>query len=248
MKRGKSCSITGINGFLGSALNKRLTAMGWKTYPTVRPDVDYLFLFGSPSSNHWFKQALSYSLRETIDNFISAADFCCEHNIKLVYPTSGTVDEGTTPYAKCKKILDILASIYTKNILGVRIFASYGVGEEHKKEYASIAYLFVKDMKQSIRPVIWGDGKQTRDFIYIDDVIDNIIKYKDRQGLVEIGTGVSHSLREVVEIINKRLGTKIKPKYIKKPEAYIENTICKNPCRYKVSLEEGIQKIIDSLP
>lgn len=246
MKNGKSCTITGINGFLGAALNKRLISMGWKTYPTLRPDVDYLFLFGSPSSDHWYKYALSYSLRETVDNFINAADFCREHHIKLIYPTSGTVGEGTTPYSKGKQIIEIIASIYSHN-LGVRVYAGFGIGEEHKKEYSSIVYSFAKDMKQGKAPVIWGDGTQTRDFIYIDDIIDNIIKHKDKEGIIEIGTGVNYSLNEVVQIINKKLGTKIKAKYIKKPTSYIEKTICSNPCQYKVSLEEGVQKILNNI-
>ena len=240
-------TITGINGFLGSNLNKRLLKMGWETYETVRPDVDYLFLFGSPSSNHWFKYALSYSVRETIENFLNAIDFCREHKIKLIYPTSGTVFEGQTPYARCKSILETLASIYVDDILGLRITAGYGVGEEHKGEYSSIVYMFTKEMKEGKTPVIWGDGKQTRDFIYIDDIIDNIIKFRDGRGIVDIGTGINYSLNEVVEIINKRLHTNIKPKHIPKPEIYVENTICAHPCHYKVSLEEGIQKIIDSL-
>jgi UDP-glucose 4-epimerase len=157
------------------------------------------------------------------------------------------VSEGTTSYAKCKRILETLASIYPKNVLGVRISAGYGVGESHKKEYSSIVYLFAKDIKEGRRPIVWGNGEQTRDFIYIDDIIDNIIKFKDKEGIVEIGTGVNYSLNDVIKMINKELGTKVKPKYIPKPEIYIEHTVCKNPCNYKVSLEEGIQRILDSL-
>jgi len=239
-------SITGSSGFLGSALNKRLLEMGWETYPLLRPDVDLLFLFGSASSDHWYKHALSYNLRETIDNFISAADYCKEHNIKLIYPSSGTIYEGKTAYSKCKQILELLASLYPKN-LGFRIFATYGVGEEHKGEYASVVYQFAKLMKNGETPVIWGDGKQTRDFIYIDDVIDNIIKNLDKEGTVEIGSGFNHSINEVVEIVNKLLGTKIKPKYIEKPSNYIDNTICGNPSRCNITLEEGIEKILKSL-
>lgn len=247
MNRKKSCSITGINGFLGNSLNRRLTSLGWQTFPVVRPDVGYLFLFGSPSSNHWFNHALGYSLRETIDNFLSALEYCREHNIKLIYPSSGTIPDGKTPYSKCKLILEILASIYSKNVLGLRIFAAYGEGEGHKQEYASIVYSFIKDIKEGKSPIIWGDGKQTRDFIYIEDVIDNIVKYRDKEGVIEIGTGVNRSFNEVVKIINKKLKTNIKPIYKKRPKTYIQDTICKDPCKYKVSLEEGIQKIIDSM-
>jgi len=220
--------------------------MGWETYPMLRPDVDYVFLFGSPSSNHWFNQALSYNIRETIENFINAADFCKEHSIKLIYPSSGTIYEGKNAYSKCKLILETLASLYPSN-LGLRIFATYGPGEEHKKEYASTAYQFIKEMVRGKAPVIWGDGEQTRDFIYIDDVIDNIVKNLDKEGTIEIGTGVNYSLNRLVATINKQLKRKVTPKYIRKPPNYIETTICKKPSPHKVTLEEGIKKIIKGL-
>ena len=239
-------SITGINGFLGNALNKRLLSMGWETYPMLRPDVDYVFLFGSASSNHWYQHALSYNIRETIGGFLNAADFCKEHDIKLIYPSSGTIYEGKNAYSKCKLVLETLASLYPNN-LGLRIFATYGPGEDHKKEYASIVYQFTKLMKKGRRPVIWGDGEQTRDFIYIDDVIDNIINNLDKEGTIEIGTGVNHSLNRVVHLINKNLHTKIKAEYIPKPKHYIETTICQKPSPHKFTLGEGIKKIIKSL-
>lgn len=236
--------ITGIGGFIGSALSKRLIDLGWSVHEELRPDVDYVFLFGSPSSNVWFDQALSYSIRETIENFINMADFCKEHEIKLIYPSSGTIYQGNTPYSKTKKILEILASMYS-DTLGLRIFAGYGVGEKHKGYYSSVVYSFIQEMKAGRRPVIWGDGEQTRDFIYIDDVVHNIIKLRDVKGVVDIGTGISYSFNQVVEIINKQLDNDIKPTYIDKPDLYIQKSVCKTPSSCKVTLEEGIKRIIN---
>ena len=93
-------TITGINGFLGNALNKSFLKVGWKTYPMLRSDVDFVFLFGSASSNHWYQHALSYNIRETIESFLNAADYCKEHDIKLIYPSSGTIYEGKNAYSK----------------------------------------------------------------------------------------------------------------------------------------------------
>lgn len=238
-------TITGINGFIGSALNKRLRELGWETNQQIRPDVDYVFLFGSPSSNDWFGPALSYSVRETIDNFLNAADFCRDNKIKLIYPSSGTIYEGKTPYSKTKMILDIINDIYKGDVLGLRIFAGYGVGEKHKGKYASVIYQFIQEMKSGKSPVIWGDGGQTRDYIYIDDIIDLIIRNKDLTGVVDIGTGISTSLVEIINMINEELHTKIEPNFIPKPEQYITDTICQNPCEFKVSLRDGIKRIIN---
>ena len=239
-------TITGINGFIGSALNKRLLREGWSVYPMLRPDVDYVFLFGSPSSDHWFRYAMSYCFRETIGNFISAIDFCKVNKIKLIYPSSATVYEKTTPYSKCKAILDDIASCYD-NILGLRIFAGYGPGEGHKEEYASIVYKFVNSIVKGERPEIWGDGTQSRDFIFIDDIVDAILESKQKTGFVDIGTGKSTSFNKVIEIINKMVPKRINPIYLKRPDHYIEETVCLHPCAYKISLEEGIKRILNNL-
>jgi len=238
-------TITGINGFIGSALNKRLLSMGWETFEVLRPDVNYVFLFGSPSSNNWFNHALSYSVRETIENFISVAEFCGEHKIKLIYPSSGTVYQGDTAYAKTKKILEQLAEIYDIGALGLRIFAGYGPGEGHKKGYSSVVYEFTKEMMAGRSPVIWGDGRQVRDFIYIDDIIDNIMKFRHKAGVVDIGTGLGWTFNQVVKIINWKLGSNIKPSYIKRPDLYVDESISKSSSGYKISLLEGIERIIN---
>lgn len=238
-------TITGIDGFIGKALAKRLVSMGWEVSPVLNKDSKYLFLFGSPSSNEWFKPALSYSVRETIENFLNAVDFCRENKIKLIYPSSGTIYQGQTAYSRTKFILDILNDIFSENTLGLRIFAGYGVGEATKGDYASVVYQFIKQMKAGIQPTIWGDGNQTRDFIYIDDIIDSIIRDIDMIGTVDIGTGINTSLNQVVKIINNKLHTKIEPIYIERPSQYIERTVCNNPVRFKISLEEGIERIIN---
>lgn len=241
-----TCSITGINGFLGRALSQRLTEMGWKVYPYLRKDVEYLFLFGSASSDMWFKQACDYNIRETIENFINAAEFCTQYNIKLIYPSSGTVYEGNTMYARTKRVIEGLAQLYDET-LGLRIFASYGPGEWSKSDYASVVYLFTRAMREGRRPEIWGKGTQKRDFIYIDDVINAIIRSIDTKGIIDIGTGKAYSFNQLVAMINKELGTHLRPKYIDRPANYVDETICEHPCRCSVSLEQGIRNIIQSL-
>ena len=129
-----------------------------------------------------------------------------------------------------------------------RIFTGFGPREELKGELASVVYHFLSEMMAGRSPVIWGDGEQTRDFVYIDDIIDNILlDFQFDTGIKEIGTGISYSLNTVVNMINLYLGTDIQPEHIDKPQQYIENTICSNPCDCKVSLEEGIKKILDRI-
>jgi len=129
----------------------------------------------------------------------------------------------------------------------VRIFAGYGVGEGHKESYASIIYQFCKQMKNGETPVIWGDGTQSRDFVYIEDVVDTIMKLKDKTGIFDIGSGVNTNFNDILRMINKELGTDIKPEYVDAPVNYMKDTPCKKPINAKISVKEGIKRICKSL-
>ncbi len=243
--------ITGINGFIGSALARKLGEdKNIKIYPYPRKDLDKLFLFGSPSSEIIYKENIDYCFEETINGFLNAIQYCRDYGIKLIYPSSATVYNRTTLYSRCKAALEEIHLAYGGNVLGVRIFAGYGPGEAHKGEYASVVYQFCKQMKNGERPVVFGDGTQTRDFIYIDDVVDNILRLQDEcvtPCIKDIGTGENPSFNEIVDSINDLLGSEIKPLYKSKPNSDIKETICSNPSPVKVSLREGIKKILDSL-
>jgi len=236
-------AITGSKGFIGSALASRLGE--FTTYPTK--DSKYLYLFGSPSSDVIYKENIDFCFEQTINGFLNAIQFCRDNHIKLIYPSSATVYTKNTLYGRCKSILEEIHMAYNIDCLGLRIFAGYGVGEDKKNECASIVYQFCKRMKIGISPVLYGDGTQTRDFIYIDDIVDTIMANKDLNGILDVGTGVNTSFNEIIKIINRQLKTNIKPLYVDKPDNYIQDTPCKNPIKSTVDIEEGIWKILKSL-
>lgn len=234
--------ILGRNGLIGKSL--------WKKYPEafnyLRPDLDIVYWFAAPSSQILFKSAPEYSWNETVSGFKNVLMFCAENNIKLVYPSSATVYNLNNDYAKCKAHLEKLQEDHPyKNVLGLRIFAGYG-HEYHKGEYASIIYQFCKLMKHGKRPIIFGDGNQTRDFIYVEDVVENMIRFVEEgeTGVKDIGTGIATSFNEVVGIINEELGSNIQPVYVDKPKDYIEETICKDSVPVRTSLREGIREVL----
>jgi UDP-glucose 4-epimerase len=248
-------SITGINGFIGSALAKKLKSLEWEVYENIRRDVDVVFLFGSPSSNELYKENMDTCFEETIGGFLNAIQFCRDHKIKLVYPSSGTVYRKDTAYARCKACLEEIQLAYNTNCLGLRIFAGYGPGEAHKTYYSSVVYQFCKEMKEGKSPTIWGDGTQTRDFIYIDDITNAIISFLtigSYEPIIDLGTGKNIPFNDLVEVINKELGTDINPNYIDKPQNYCQETLCDTTILQKyytprISIEEGVKRCLQSL-
>jgi UDP-glucose 4-epimerase len=110
---------------------------------------------------------------------------------------------------------------------------------------------------KGIPPVIYGDWNQTRDFIYVEDVERATMVVMEKKlskfEIVNIGTGKNTSFNEIVEIINRKLGKNIKPKYVPNPiKNYVFHTLADTSKAEKlldfkprVSLEEGVDRIIE---
>lgn len=237
--------ITGANGFIGKALlvrfmldNKDIKVVNAKNLD--RSQADYFLHFGSPSSQILFNENKS-CIKETIEDFVKVVEHCRKHHIKLIFPSSATIYDNNNAYAHTKSALEEIAMAYEIPYLALRIFAGYGIGEGHKKDYASVVYQWVQMMKRGESPTIYGDGEQSRDFVYIDDIVDNIVDNLDTIGFLDIGTGRNTTFNRLVDIINKELKTSIKPIYVGKPKNYIKETICQRPLRNFTTIEEGIK-------
>lgn len=227
-------AIMGEKGFIGNALSQIDLPPG-------------VYFFDSPSSGVLFDQDLDYCIEQTIGDFLKVIQYCRDHSEYLVYPSSATVYNRNTNYAHTKSAIEELAACYPMvKSLGLRIAAGYGPGEKHKGPYASVVYQWVKGMKAGERPVIFGDGTQTRDFIFEDDIAQSIatLAHHDADGIIDIGTGVNTSFNELVAIINRELGTELEPIYVDKPANYVPETPVKKAPVVNWTLEEGIKKLI----
>jgi nucleoside-diphosphate-sugar epimerase len=132
-----------------------------------------------------------------------------------------------------------MASCYP-NTLGLRIFPVYGPGEER-----TVISQWCKAMKKGEQPVIYGNGQQRRDFIYIDDAVNQIISLSENtSGIVDVGAGNPVKFRKIVEIINSVLKTDIKPIFAKEPEGYSVGITCHSPLSTQINLENGIRKLL----
>ena len=104
-------------------------------------------------------------------------------------------------------------------------------------------------------PVIFGSGNQTRDFVYIDDLTNIIIKSAaiNYEGVVNVGTGRAVSFLKLLDIIKETLGVEVNPKLIEKDKNYIENLRADTGLMKKlfdiepISVEEGVPKFVNYL-
>ncbi len=242
-----------------------------KTWEKVPQDIKYIFYFSSPSSITLFKKYPEKCYHETVFGLYNVLEFAKQNNVKkVIYPTSGSNYAGNdmphkedvyikprNSYAAAKMACEGLANSYSDFVdsIGLRIFGGYGPGEEWKKDFGSVLYLFIRDYMEGKAPEIWGDGSQTRDFIYIDDIVAMAIKSAeiDYTGVINVGTGKSVSFKELLNIIKENLNTNIEPVFKLKDKNYVENLKADtNLMKELFGIEpieprEGIKKFIDYL-
>lgn len=267
MIKDKKILITGIHGFLGTYLAKKLQSnneviginlphtnsslsnikiiegdiSNSETLQNINTEIDFIFHFGSPTSVVQFKKDPIKCFNSTINGMKNILEYAKTNSIKkLIYPSSASVyannsqphNENIVPkpsnqYGVAKIECEKLANEYIDHVnsIGLRIFAAYGPGEEKKQNLSSVINLFLNDVSKNEIPVIFGDGTQTRDFIYIDDVITAILNSAEvsQQGIINVGSGNSTSFNQIIEKIGIQTGKKISPQYVKKELSYVEN-------------------------
>ncbi len=156
---------------------------------------------------------------------------------------------------------EVYSKVYWQNFeiesVGMRFFSVYGPRENHKGRYANIITQFLWKMKKGEKIIVYGDGNQTRDFIFVDDVVEALIlasKAKNVAGEVfNVGRGEEHTFNEVISLLEKHTGLKAKVKYVENPiKNYVARTLADTRksekflgFKAKISLEEGIKRIID---
>jgi nucleoside-diphosphate-sugar epimerase len=136
-----------------------------------------------------------------------------------------------------------------KNFIILRLSSVYGPWRYQNRAIP----VFIKSMISGKRPTIQGNGDTKRDYIYVEDVVDVIIKslQGNRSGIFNIGTGEPHSLNDLVETINKILHYSIIPIYNLDAtpgyDFYYNIKKAKNELAFKpkTSFHEGIKLTID---
>jgi len=161
------------------------------------------------------------------------------------------------PYGKTKLEGEKIAKEYNKNNLsaiGLRYFNVFGIGQN--STYAGVITKFLNRLKNKMPPIIFGNGTQTRDFIYIDDIVDANIQSmnsKINSGFFNIGTGKSTSMLELSNLMIKLSTNNFKPMFkealrgdIKKSVANTANTNKFLEWKAKTKLEDGLSTILST--
>jgi len=233
--------------------------------------IDGIFHLGIPSSSPMYKED-PYLVGKTINEAIAIFEYARKNQCKIVYASTSSIYNGnslpykedmsihvTDYYTECRYAIERLAKLYydlyNVKSIGLRLFSVYGPREEHKGCYANIISQFLWAILKDQSPIIYGDGNQTRDFIYVSDVVNAFILAMFSNidcDIFNVGTGKNYSFNEVINLLNKYLGKDIKPIYKPNPiKNYVYHTLADTTkaekilgFKAKISLEEGIRNII----
>lgn len=106
----------------------------------------------------------------------------------------------------------------------VRYFNVYGPHEQHKGPMASMIYQLYLQMTQGKRPRVFKSGEQCRDFVHVDEAVQCTLLAMNsgKPGVFNTGSGEARSFNDVIEQLNKVLGTKLAAEYIDNPFAFFQ--------------------------
>lgn len=165
-----------------------------------------------------------------------------------------------SPYAAGKLALEGYArsfsKVYRLETVCLRYFNIFGPRQNHKSQYAIAIPSFVTRMLAGQRPTVYGDGEQSRDFTYVENVVQANLLALTADGAsgeaFNVGCGGGWSLNEIIAMINHILGAEIRPEYapprpgdVRRSQADVSKA--KRVLGYdpKVSFEEGLRRTIE---
>ncbi len=236
----RSGDFKNLAGYRGDLVAQDLASLDWREQ-FGQERFDAIFHLASITDTTLHDQLVQ--VRDNVESFRRLLRFARASNTRVIYASSAstygpateasTESNGAAPanvYAFSKVIMDNLA-VRTAHespdsiIIGLRYFNVYGPREAHKGVPASMVYHLSKQMKAGERPRIFKHGEQKRDFVYVKDVVEASIRALDgyRSGIYNVGSGQAHSFNQLVDALNKCLGTKLEPQYIDNPHAHYQN-------------------------
>jgi len=165
-----------------------------------------------------------------------------------------------SPYAAAKLFGEYYCSVFSKifglETISLRYFNVFGPYQNPKSQYAAAIPAFVTSILNDRPPTIYGDGEQSRDFTYVENVVEaNLLAArapKTAGEVINIACGQRITLNEVIRLINRILGKEIRPIYAPPRAGDVRHSLAdiqkaQKLIGYKpvVSFEEGLRKAID---
>ena len=229
----------------------------------ILTDVDYVFHLAAMASVPLSIGNPSECIENNMDATIKLINACKNNNVKkIIFSSSSSVYGDNTniplkeseyplpksPYAASKASGELFLKTYYEayglNYISLRYFNVFGPKQDKNSQYAAVIPNFITALLEGEQPIIYGDGEQTRDFIYIRDVVNANIKAaeSDYNGIINVASGKKTTINELYKIISETLGSDIEPKYLPERKGDIKHSLADvnnmKKIDYKVNLND----------
>lgn len=172
----------------------------------------------------------------------------------------GMAAKPLSPYALQKlmgeQYLQLFSQLYGLETVAIRYFNVFGPRQDPSSPYSGVISLFIKAALENTPPTIHGDGGQTRDFTYIANVVDGVLRAAEAPGVsgevINVATQARISLNQLLDGIKQIVGSQVEPIYgppragdVRDSQADIRKA--ERLLGYKpiVTFEEGLRRTVD---
>ncbi len=203
---------------------------------------------------------LEYAREKDAGTFVFASS-CAVYGDPGEMPISeSTPPNPLSPYATQKLASEHLIRNYSElyGIKGVsaRFFNVYGPRQNPYSEYSAVIPKFISLCLEGRRPVIFGNGEQTRDFVYVKDLVRGLelmASVEHKENIINLGSGREISINELAGTIAKETGCGLEPEHAEARKGEVERSLADISIAKRVlgwepeySLEKGIRETIEA--
>merc|ERR1712124_81645 len=221
----------------------------------VRPSIQdpYVYIHSNiKGTTHLMELSHKYG----VENFVFASSSSVYGGSKSTFFSEDeNVDNPVSPYAASKKACELLAytyhHLYKLNITGLRFFTVYG--PRGRPDMAP--FKFTDRIYRGVEMQQFGDGSSSRDYTYISDIVDGVVRSIDRPydyQIFNLGKGDGTSLKTFINLVQKHVGKKAIIKVLPDQPGDVPYTCAdvakaKHLLGYKskISFEDGIKRTVD---
>jgi len=126
-----------------------------------------------------------------------------------------------SPYALQKLVAEqycqMFTTLYGFETVTIRYFNVFGPRQDPSSPYSGVISLFISALCDGRRPTIYGDGEQTRDFTYVTNVVDGVLRACHAPGasgeVINVATAGRISLNQLFAIVKREVGSSLEPNY-----------------------------------
>jgi dTDP-L-rhamnose 4-epimerase len=150
----------------------------------------------------------------------------------------------------------VAGNVYGIPTVALRFFNVYGPGQALSNPYTGVAAIFASRLLNGRRPLVFEDGRQSRDFIHVSDIVEGILLALDSEAAVghavNLGTGRATTVNEIAETLASGLGLDIEPLLVGQFRAGDIRHCYADPTRAEqllgfsaaVSLDDGMRELV----